>query len=653
MPSSKAKALKKQEEEAKRQEEMNKRAQDAADKLFRQHERERIQNEKCDKVKRENEQVMILLERDRLSKEKTLYTPIANEKQYRLHLALKEYQKYQDWENVVSQTWLPSVDSEADINSFLSTWETDGNAAREDSKRDLNTDFAMMAEAHDLIELILAEQDNARCKEATSKQPHPRIAFHRRNLMRIYEAVLTKLDEMTANMLQYLDKYVDRDEEQGITLCKENKALRYGLWAGDRRPRHRGVDYRELGVSMGPKEGAYLPKALDLVKERGIRVMQLNFDPMSPRIEEAQQGSQYRTLGCVVFIEVMQYPKLPQQVKEWTLRHETTLAKGLQRHPYPPLQATDNEAKPIKVSFVVPPTVVVRHLAPFIGIWSQDEETWVMQGTSDFDYKRDTRTVTFATQHLSCMAIIQEKGFDVPYEEWSLIPQSDSEVLFVIEGKRRGEISDREVQILIKDNKCRVVAPDEPELDRLCESWYSPATLLRHLCDSGYNFIFTDKDAEYFPDVLPKAKKMELQAYEDISNFCSVYAFASSKHNAARAGLQPGVTCEDPTLALFRTSREMRPESQDTPFKPDNEDTRWWTIRYGIGSCAITRCEETSDTADIRIPDGHESHLNLFMCRSADPEAAAEVHRRYDNGNLLLHTAVFELLCMTRPLSFG
>eukprot|EP01059_Diplonema_ambulator_P024209 TRINITY_DN4006_c0_g1_i2.p2 TRINITY_DN4006_c0_g1~~TRINITY_DN4006_c0_g1_i2.p2 ORF type:complete len:459 (+),score=135.50 TRINITY_DN4006_c0_g1_i2:1863-3239(+) len=458
---------------------------------------------------------------------------------------------------------------------------------------------------------------------------------------------------MTANILQFLDKYVDRDEEQGITLCKENAALRYGLWAGDRRPRHRGVDYRELGVSIGPKEGAYLPKALDLVKERGIRVMQLNFDPMSSKIEDAQQGSQYRALGCVVFIEVMQYPKLPLQVREWTLRNETFLAKGLLRHPYPPLQATDNEAKPIKVSFVVPPTVVVRHLAPFIGIWSAEECTWVMQGTSDFDYKRDTRTVTFSTQHLSCMAIIQERGFDVPYEEWCLVPMSDSEVMFVVEGRRRGEISDREVQILVRENRCRVVSPDEPELDSLRDSWYTPATLLRHLADSGYNFTFTDKDAEYFPDVLPKSKKMELRAYEDIAHFCSVYAFASSKHNAARAGLQPCIACEDPTLGLFRMSKAMRPEGQETPFKPDNDDTNWWTIRYGTGSCVATRCEEASDSADLRAADEQASHLNLFMCRSADPESASEVRRRYDNGNLLLHQAVYEILCLTRPLSFG
>ena len=577
MPS-KAKQQKKLEEDMKRQEELCKRAQEAADKLFKQHERERVQNEKTDKTKREAEQHMRMLERERLAREQQLYKPIGSDKDHRLLLALREYEKHKEWEHIVVDSWLPNVNSEADVNDFLSNWEEENNDAGEDTTRNLDIDFAGILDAYHLIQNILAEQDKAVVADMTGKG-NDKILFHTRSLIGVYEMILSKLDTMTANMLQFLDKYIDQDEEQGITLCKENEALQYGLWAGDRRPRHRGIDYRELGVSIGPKEGAYVPKALDLVKERGIRVMQMNFDPMTIQAYDQEPGSQYHALGCVLFIEVLQYPKLPSQVKEWTLRHETVLAHGLQRHPYPPAQTTDLDgAKPLKVSFVVPPNIVVRHLAPFVGIWSPELKAWQMQGTTDFDFKRDTRTVSFGTQHLACMAIIQEKGFDVPYEEWSLIPLSDNEVLFTIEGRRRGEISDREVQILVKDNMCKVVVPDEPELDPLRDSWHTPATLLRKLSDSGYNFIFTDGDAAYFPDVLPKSRKMELLAYEDVANFCTMHAFCSSRHNAARPGLQPGITCEGPTEALFRISHDTRLEGSTAALKP--EPHKWNTIRY-------------------------------------------------------------------------
>ena len=45
----------------------------------------------------------------------------------------------------------------------------------------------------------------------------------------------------------------------------------------------------------------------------------------------------------------------------------------------------------------------------------------------------------------------------------------------------------------------------EPELDYLRKAWYTPATLLRHLSNSGYNFVLKDTDADYTPDILPKS----------------------------------------------------------------------------------------------------------------------------------------------------
>ncbi|KAJ9444245.1 Axonemal 84 kDa protein [Diplonema papillatum] len=657
MPS-KAKQQKKLEEEMRRKEELQKKAQEAADKLFKQHERERAATEKSDKGKREAEQLMTLAERERLQSEKTVYSAIGSDKEHRIGLALREYQKYQSWQAIVSDSWLPDVMRESDINSFLTTWREDDNSAGEDSKRNLEEDFKMIKQAFDLIQCIYNARDEACVQEAKGdRKGRALVAFHRSSLLKVSALVLEKLDDLTANMLQFLDKYVDRDDDQGITLCQENEALRYGMWAGDRRPRHRGIDYREIGVSISPKEGSFLPKPLDLVKERGMRVMQLNFDPLSLLNEDPLSGCQYYALNCVLFVELLQYPKLPIQVKEWTLRHETSLANDLRRHPYPPTHpgADLDGAKPVRISFVVPPRIVVRHLAPLIGLWNQEEKTWGMVGTSDFDYKKDTRTATFATQHLACCAIIQEKGFDVPYEEWSVVPLSEDEVLYSIEGRRRGEISDREVKILIRNNLCQVLAPDEPELEYLRTDWYSPAALLRHLSASGYNFMFTDADADYFPDVLPKARIMELPTYNDLANFCTVYAFASSKHNAARPGLQPGVTCEDPNMTLFRMSKEMRPRDSTTPFHPENVDGNWHTIRYSAGSCCFTQCKESADFADITAAEDHVSHLNLLMTRSArsDESQTNEIRRRYDNGNPLLHSAVYEILALTRPLSFG
>eukprot|EP01065_Artemidia_motanka_P027586 TRINITY_DN32777_c0_g1_i1.p1 TRINITY_DN32777_c0_g1~~TRINITY_DN32777_c0_g1_i1.p1 ORF type:complete len:663 (+),score=225.00 TRINITY_DN32777_c0_g1_i1:66-2054(+) len=662
MPGMGGKAARKAEEEARRKQEMEDKAKGIAKKMYDQHERERQTTEKVEKDWRQQEHMKLLVERERLAKERKDYSAVGSEKERRLELRLADWHKHEGWKNIIVESWLPDVTSEADINAFLSVWEEDDNSAGEGSKRDLDRDFHMVSEAHRLAELILESQDKARVLLALGERKAQRhIGWHRRNILNIYNMILTKYDLLTANVLHYLDQYVDRDDEMGMTLCKESSVVRYGLWAGDKRARHRSVDYNEIGVTIGPKEGSGLPNALGLVKDRGIRVMQMHYDPMSLRSGEmrdpADDGAEYSALGCVLFVECLQYPKMPNTVGHWTLRTETKLAHGIVRHPYPPQQQKDGEAeapKPVKISFIVPDRVVVRHRAPFIGVWSPEERRWRPEGTSEYDYKRDERKATFTTQYLACMAIIQEKGFDVPYEAWHLFPRDDDEVLYVIEGKRRGEISDREVHIQVRDNRCRIVEPTEPELAYLRESWYSPSTLLRKLAESGYIFVFSDADASYCADVVPKTQALELKAYDDIAHFCSVHAFGSSRHNAARLGLQPGNAPEDPTTGIFRVSKETRPEGGGTPFsRSDHEDdAKWSCVRYEERRCAFCCCKESAEHADLQDAEGQETHLNLFMALSAagSPE---EVRRRYDNGNLLLHQAVRELLCLTRPLSFG
>lgn len=696
MPS-KAAIQKKLEEEERRKAELKERAQGIANKLYRQHEMERLTTEKADRERAQREYSSLGLERERISQEKQEYKSIGLMKNRLLDISLKEFKKHQSWRNIIPTArdggpmWLPDVESEADINAFLSVWEDDDNSSGEGVQRDMHKDLAAVTEAYELTQRILEARDALQLNVVSGdKATLVKTDAHRRNCINVYNMMLTKIDQMTANILHYLDQYIDRDEEQGVTICKDRyqrqvegkmrvfpAAVGYGLWAGDRRARHRSIDFKatsapsdntDLKICVAPKEGAHLPTALELVKDRGIRVMQFPYDPFSLRsgnmrpIEE--DGSEYYALGCILVVECLQYPKPPAQTGHWTLRTEGPLAKGLRRCPYPPPDADQGSAKPIKIQFPVPERVVVRHRHPFIGIWNQHECCWDFRGTSEYNYKKDDRVASFATQYLGITAIIQDKGFDVPYDSWHMYPKGDDEVMYVIVGKLRGEISDREVHILIRGQRCKVVEPQEQELDYLREEWYTPATLLRKLGESGYLFTFSDADAQFFPDVKPKTKALEAKAYKDIAHFCTAHAFASSKHNAARIDCAIGNVPEDPSMALFRISKETRSDATaGTPFsrsdaEPEN-DGKWNCVRYEEHRCAFCQCKEGDHEADMRDAQGSQTHLNLYKTLSAAESSSktlAEeiVKPRYlQPDHLLLHQAVFEILSLTRPLSFG
>ena len=63
-----------------------------------------------------------------------------------------------------------------------------------------------------------------------------------------------------------------------------------------------------------------------------------------------------------------------------------------------------------------------------------------------------------------------EKGFDVPYENWYMYPIDQSSVMFVIEGRRRHEISDRVVKILLQNNLCKVLEPEVCKAPCCCDA---------------------------------------------------------------------------------------------------------------------------------------------------------------------------------------
>mmetsp|Transcript_73099 Transcript_73099/g.123169 ORF Transcript_73099/g.123169 Transcript_73099/m.123169 type:complete len:569 (-) Transcript_73099:1552-3258(-) len=568
-----------------------------------------------------------------------------------MDLTLKEYHKHQEWDNIVVTSDLPGVNDEANINSFLSVWKEAEHEVPggEDRKRDIDKDFIIVEQAVALIQNILDEidsvgVDNFSMATKSKLQPRKGLDFHRQNLINLYTQIQNTLDKLTANVMQYLDQYVDDGDDQPLTLCKSTENIKYGLWCGNKFPRVRSVDYSPLSIVISPKDGAHLPKQLNLMNNVAMRVLQFSYDPQSVH-QKDDIGLEYYALGGVVVVETMAVPAAAKLVKDWTLRTETHLATEVHRHPYPPASTDSSgpQAPPIRVSFQVPACVVVRHTAPVIGIWSTKHHCWLPDGTNDFSYDKSTRNATFLTQNLTKLAIIQEKGFDVPYENWYMYPIDQSSVMFVIEGRRRHEISDRVVKILLQNNLCKVLEPEEPELDYLRKAWYTPATLLRHLSNSGYNFVLKDTDADYTPDILPKSHTMEDKGYNDLALFCTTFEFASTRHN--KFG-------EDRNMCLFRVSKAMRDEENNRPLQVDLEDdSKWHTVRYEKERCVLTKCKESNENANIEELPGCDTHLNLYTVMAAEfPQDNIDARI---NSDELLQNAVKQLLSLVRPFTWG
>mgnify|MGYP001570933550 FL=1 len=675
--------MSKKAQEAARQEAAMKQAVEGAKRLFVAHERDRKSAELTDKASSDIERFTRAREEQRLRQELTRYVEVHSDIAYCRKLALQEYETHTGWEKLVECSWLPSVQSAADINAFLHDWrerqETlaevrpvasmvnirmkerqlvdshwmrhDAPFSKDDRRAAVDDELAMCVLGTQLAELIARDADTAIMHADVS-----RMSFHRDHRIAVYEQIMSTLEKVSAVCLQYLDVFMEPTEEYltRVVPAKKNvpPIVKFGMYvvATDKdRARYNRIAYQDLGISVDPKDQhqRQLPKNMTTrLPKTAVRVMQLNFDPMSV-LCPPHQGQQHYALDCTFIAELLQLPEKVKAVVDWGCRLETAASLAPVKEPYRPTDSSRPDEWVVKFSFQVPENVVLRSKSPLIGKWIPGENCWVPCGTGTVSTELGIRKVSFVAAELTTMALIQEKGFDVPYDSWQLFPVADDEVILSIDCRKRGEpSSDRQVRIQVREAMCRLLAPEDRELTALRSQWLQPATLMRLLAQAGFNFLLRDADAAFVDNVLPKTAVMEAKGYNDLANFCTTHAFSNSRHN--KHG-------EDPDMCLFRMSKAQRPVNAErtwysTTCEGDAEE--WHAIRYDNERCALAQFRESEESPTLSNLAGKETHLNLFTLLEAEYGTPAVAQRPRDS-NQLLQVAVFRLLSLVRPFTWG
>lgn len=516
------------------------------------------------------------------------------------------------------------------------------------------------------VQLVHTVQEAA--DEAVTRQKADLVAMHTRHQAEINEAILEALDTITCVVLSHLDVFFEGDEEAVLRLAPtdtHNPAIRFGLWMRNvekSRVNVSSIKYPELGIIIEPKDSSspQLPRDLGLqVRENiSIRAMQFNFDPLSV-LTPPSVGQEFYALDCVVVLESLTCPDRPKKVAEWTCRLEAPGGpRELHRNEYPPKDKAGGGAAAaaggvnpggdhtMKVTFEVPETVALRSRQPIIGRWNPTTRLWDPCSTGRLGPDALSRRVSFLTSDLTALALVQEKGFDVPYERWQLYPSGVDQVMLVLEGRHREDTNSRgvELRVLVREQECCLLGPDERELGHIRGKWLAPLTLLRLLSKAGYNFLLSDADAEFIPSVLPRTSALETKAYFDMSLFCLTHSFASTRHNRI---------VEDPDSGLFRVSRDQRPVDQDAPFPVDaDEQALWHSVRFEAERVVVADFKEDEEVPTLRAAADHISHLNLYVALQKI-YGDEEVHFRATASNPLVQDCVFHLLRLTRPLTWG
>nr|CCC89946.1 unnamed protein product [Trypanosoma congolense IL3000] len=651
---------------------------ETADKLFKMHERERVKMETADRFALQKSSLDEATEKERLRQDQEIYTEFLDELEERKVLAYKEYEKHRLWNLIPEASRLPPIRSQSAINTFLSAWrdrekvntlyfpsvevhikrDSSGNFPRVQRfhkgelgisqaacRRMLTEELNQCVTAYELVEKIRLEADRSLTFGQTAD-----LDFFNENIGNVCEQVMDSFDFVTSHALLNYDIALDGPESEFLTVAipPTDPVTKFGLWVKVKETTRSfaSLVFPTVSVRLDPKSTALpkLPKALGLSKENvAVRVVQVRFDPYG---HYGCTGKEYYALPCVIRVDLLNFTERPKQSGDWLFRSETEEAHKLDIVPYPPPVLEGTEESPVlRVSFEVPSTIAMRQPTLLIGKWVEKSKEWepCSHTTAASELSMPERMCSFAVGEFGTFTILQGKGFDVPYEYWRLQPVSCDEVIMVLEGRHRGEASDREFRILIHDAKCKLIYPNDPELTLLREQWMEPATLVRLLSQAGFNFLLHDDDAVYLEGIVPKSSALENKVYADIAQFCLFYVIAGSRHN--KCG-------EDPNLALFRMSTRTHLDADDAPDLLRESTDGWHSVRYQTHCCAFAAFDEVSDVPDLRILEGHETHLNLYtllLKEKGEEVRLLSLHRT----NFLLRRCVYQLLSLVRPLTWG
>ena len=127
-----------------------------------------------------------------------------------------------EWNNFVNCENLPKLADDVDMNNFISSWMDLNQLALKKEIRNINEDFTLVVEGCKVmreIEYLLIESI------AQSKKTLEEHCI--KYLNQLSTCITQTLDDTTAHIMQYFDKYLSTENDQ---FQKVHPFIKYGIW---------------------------------------------------------------------------------------------------------------------------------------------------------------------------------------------------------------------------------------------------------------------------------------------------------------------------------------------------------------------------------------------------------------------------------------
>ncbi|KAL9653826.1 hypothetical protein ABK040_012887 [Willaertia magna] len=644
--------------EQKRKEEEERLRREEEERIKREEEEERKRKEEAERIRREKELKRQAEEKARIGAEKFEYLRTLEPKiKKKCRECAEQLAQEEDWKRFVECNNLPKINDRVDMNNFISYWIDNDNIDKDSDYRNLNDDFIHIKEGVETIKQLEYAYLEAKVSGDEEKKE-----YFKHYIDKISECITETIDDATAHIMQYFDKYLSKDNDQFV---KQDQTMKYGIWTNISKNLIRYVEYQPIKISV-----ELAIKGMGF-QEIAVRAVQIDHDIFSYTSFKPQN---LVVLGGIILIDILYIPPMVHVTDEWKIRQVTDLAYRVKRKPY--TQVVDNQevdGPPAKVQITLPSDLIIRNEKPSVAWWNEKEKCWSKDGISGSKFENEEKVISFLTTHLTCpLAIVYENTFDTDFGRWFVTPLYQAgkgfSVLYIEPKKQEDSLAEiDEIYILIHNGKCKLLSPTRKEIAHIVNCWLGPVELLREMAKSGINLIFEGIETKSEEKDM-KLEELERNAYEGLSLISSMCTITNSKLNSHPSiGKDLALARISKNLTDPLTVKDMKDKDEiDLAFIKNNincsfeETDKWDLMVFHPDKCSFlkptepTISEESNGTEIIplQIPEGLQTHLNAFIALQDKYQDYSKVQKMLEASNMLTLDSVKKLLLLIRPLSF-
>lgn len=527
---------------------------------------------------REQEMEMERRERERLKDEED---DLANLRKMRIeqneHIR-QEQAKIEEWERYLSCDHSTNPRDQADVNSFLSTWQ-------ESEDTDMQDLFSQIEKAVKLVDELLAMKSTSDLQGNSSDSER-----YSKHVIDIRNLIHNKIQKLTAHQLLFSEKFASAKNE--VLLSTEGGGYGYGLWVNlAKNPRISSIDFGILGMEISKT-----------IAQAAIAIRVTT----SPEIHEY---GNYVLLSPVLTCEFFQLPPPTKRVGGLTLRQVST-HQNLQTVQYPLKTTRPNEVQPPIVFKMKVDTSLLPENCEYVTVIKIDDIENTETQISDVEIDKENGIFKFSSKTTGRFALALPRYAHFPFKFWEInsVKEDSCEVF----------IRTALTELLINVDSNGMCSMESP----ISFSGLSAPAALEFLQRRGINIVAPETIDEIgagASQLSQKSPELELALAKGISDAVTGFRIRSSKWNAhvpddramliAREIVEFGEAISEDEAEEEEKGEEQRPEEEE---KKEVKPTKWHAILAKAKHMNEVPYSENSNEPASKIKDKAIFHQHLL-----------------------------------------